>query len=337
MLDGAAVEHLQQLLALCIELLALLIQAQQILDFVEHNLVNHRAQVLVVLITHAQQLVFAFQQHVLEGHAALAADLPLGHHDPLYFIHQLLLRVRERLSGHVAGRRLQVVEIQVLAVVVEVGGHDLLDDEVDLLIDELHLGLLKLLEEFLEVEILHRLVLERPLDGRGDDVQVDALPRQGVGVGKGVLEEPRRQPAQALRLLARLQRVPGREFVHIPGDVPLLAANAVGPLHQGLIDLFLPFQVNVVGKVDLVDAAAQRLHDVFGDKYLILGIVAVADDHFIDMHRREAGQIDALGLNELQQERKQLAAALEDLGPVQDAPVGPDDLPLEVVGLGIEG
>src|SRR5207249_2362516 len=59
--------------------------------------------------------------------------------------------------------------------------------------------------------------------------------------------------------------------------------------------------------------------------------------HFIDMHGREAGQIDALGLNELQQERKQLAAAFEDLGPVQDAPVGPDDLPLEVVRLGIEG
>src|SRR5438132_896989 len=62
--------------------------------------------------------------------------------------------------------------------------------------------------------------------------------------------------------------------------------------------------------------AEERRHDVFGDKYLILGIVAVADDHFIDMHGREAGQIDALGLNELQQERKQLAAAFEDLGPV---------------------
>src|SRR4030067_2967528 len=86
-----------------------------------------------------------------------------------------------------------------------------------------------------------------------------------------------------------------------------------------------------------MDAAAQRLHDVRGDEDGVLGVVAGPDDHLVHVDGGEARQVNALGLDQLEQQRQQLAAALEYLGPVQDAPGGPDDLPFEIVRVGVVG
>src|SRR5579864_3283032 len=331
--DRAALQHVEQLAALRVHLLGLLVEAQAVLDLVEDDLVDRAAQVLVVLVAHLAQLVAALEQHVLERHAALAADLPLLHEDPLDLVEQLLVAVGQRLAEHAARGRVEVVEVQVLAVVVEVRRDDVLDQQLDLAVDELDLRLLEDLEQVFLVQVLDRLVGEGGLHRLGDHLEVDAAPGGRVPEREGVLEESRRQPAQTLRLGARLDRVGRRQLVDVLGHVLALAADAVGPVDEVAVDLHLARRVHVVRVVDLVDPAPQRLHDVLGQEHVVLRIVGVSDDHHIDVDGREVREVDPLRLDQLEQQRQQLPPALEDLGPVQDPAVGPDDLAFEVVGV----
>src|SRR5579871_5891434 len=335
LLDRAPLQHVEQVAALLVHFFRLLVEAQAVLDLVEHDLVDRPREVLVVAVAHAAQLVPPLQQHVLERDAPLAADLALLYEHALDLVQHLLLAVRQRLAQHAPRRDVEVVEIQVLRVVVEVVRDDLLDDHVHLLVDELHLRLFKELEQVLLIEILDRLVLEGPLHRVRDDLEVDAPPGARVREGECVLEEPRRQALEPGRFLAGLDRIRGGERVDIRGHVLLLAAHAIGALHQGAVDARLTAHIHVVRKVDLVYAAAQRLHDVLGEEHVVLRVVGVADYDRVNVDGRKVGEIDALRLDQLEQEREQLPPALEHLGPVQHAPVRPDHLAFEVVGVRI--
>ena len=102
-----------------------------------------------------------------------------------------------------------------------------------------------------------------------------------------------------------------------------------------LVDLDLVRQPGDVGDVDLDRPVPERLHELVGLKLLVLRLVGVTDDHFIDVGLGELLGFDLVFLAGAQQIVEERDVELEDLDEFDDAAVGDIELAVEIEGAGI--
>ena len=102
-----------------------------------------------------------------------------------------------------------------------------------------------------------------------------------------------------------------------------------------LVDLDLVGQPRDVGNVDLDRPVAKRLHELVGLKLLVLRLVGVTDDDFVDVGLGELLGLDLVFLAGTQQVVEEGDVELEDLDELDDAAVGDIELAVEIEGAGV--
>ena len=102
-----------------------------------------------------------------------------------------------------------------------------------------------------------------------------------------------------------------------------------------LVDLDLIREPRDVGNVDLDRPVPKRLHELVRLKLLVLRLVGVTDDHFIDVGLGELLGFDLVFLAGSQEIVQEGDVELEDFDEFDDAAVGDVELAVEIEGAGI--
>ena len=133
-----------------------------------------------------------------------------------------------------------------------------------------------------------------------------------------------------LRLLEAREHGPHRGHLErVRRDVLALTFCVVEVL---LVDLHLLGELGDVRDVDLHRAVAKRLHELVVLELLVLGLVGVADDDFVDVGLRELLRLDLVLLRRAEEVVEERDVELEHFDELDDAAVGDVELAVEVEG-----